>query len=385
MRIAIINPITQTSPDRWSVPAVQSNRQCIAMQLGRALERLGDDVTVISAEPFRPVVSDEGVSTVYLPVSGAPYAPQAQLPMMRGLARMLREGGFDVVISGEVFQWATLTAARVAASAGPPLLVWHEADRYQRFGMTLAARAYYATFGRYIFRAATAVLPRSETSAEFLRANGLPDAKLGLELPNGFDESVFFPRRDLRRPEPRLLYVGSLIERKRPDLAVSALAEFRKTRPDATLRVKGCGALEAELRRLAADLGVQDSVEFDTTRSDSPGMAEIYNEAWVGVFPSERDFMSLSPMEAAACGVPVVVSNRLTHAGYVERIGIGEVAGNDPVQFAAAIARIVDARGGRGLSDEAVWQVREDNSLSRAAKRLHDYLAGQVERGGRDA
>ena len=92
MRLALVNPISQTSPDRWSVPSVTSNRQSIAVQMGRHLRTLGADVTVFMAEPFRPVRSDEGVPCVYLPVRRTVLSPPAQIPWMPSLPARSRRG-----------------------------------------------------------------------------------------------------------------------------------------------------------------------------------------------------------------------------------------------------------------------------------------------------
>lgn len=371
MRIAIVNPISQTSPDRWSTPRVVSNRQSITVQMARHLESLGAEVTMIMAAPFRPEVSDEGVECHYLEIARVPWAPAAQIPWMKGLGPEIERGRFDALVSSEVFQWATL---RLTYGRTPPLFVWHEADCFQRFGRTIPARTYYMTAGKRIARRAAGFIPRTDSARQFLSSVGVSDAKLGPEVPNGIDSSRFAPQPDSRDEAPLILYVGSLIERKNPGLAVRSMQHVLQSHPDARLWMKGFGEEEAALRRLAAELGISEHVVLDTERSNHAEMAALYNRAWAAVFPSFRDFASLSPIEAVACGVPVVLSTRLFHASYLEAAGCGRASSDDDIEFGAAIVGLLDAFGRVGLSQAQITPVVDRFSLASGAGRMLEYL-----------
>lgn len=376
MRVCIVNPISQTSPDRWSVPSVISNRQSITVQMGRHLEEQGAEVTVIIGDPFKPQVRDEGVHCEYLPVAKSPLAPPAQIPWLRGLSAEVAGGGFDAVVSSEVFQWSTL--ALTFGRRIPPLFVWHEADTYQRFGATLPARLFYATAGRRIRRTARGFMPRTDSAARFLGEVGVPPDKVGPEVPNGIDAALFRPNSALRSERPLVLYVGSLIERKNPSLAIRAMKTVCGRYPDATLIMKGIGDQEESLRALSAQAGLGERVIIDTERSSHDAMAEVYNRAWVAVFPSFRDFASLSPIEAVACGVPVVLSERLFHATYLEELECGRASGDDPDEFGGAIVDLMERYGRRGLDAASTAPVIERFSLSAGARRMLAYLETSV-------
>lgn len=372
MKLAIVNPISQTSPDRWSVPPVTSNAQSITVQMARELCRLGTDVTVFMAAPFTPAVPDEGVSVKYLPVIPTPLSPPAQIPFMPSLVREVRAGRFDAVVSSELFQWSTLSLA--LSRQMPHLFVWHEADAYQRFMGTLPARIYHGTAGRLVVHRAAGVIPRTQRAAQFLLANGVPQEKLGPEVPNGIATDLFGPDLELRAEQPLILYVGSLIERKNPSLAVRAMPYVLSEEPSAALLMKGFGEQEGLLRRLADEIGVSSSVMFDSSRSSHDEMSGIYNRAWVAVFPSFRDFASLSPIEAVACRVPVVLSERLFSAEYLAATGCGIPVSDDPSRFADAVVRHIRQYGRQGLPEGRVQPVRERFALRSAAGRLLEYI-----------
>jgi len=104
----------------------------------------------------------------------------------------------------------------------------------------------------------------------------------------------------------RLLVAGRIDDRKGIDVAIRSLAACPG---EATLSVVGQGDdryLE-ELRRLAAGLGVDGRVSFHS--AGRAELADLYRAADAVVFPPtwEEPF-GLVPLEAMACGTPVVAS-----------------------------------------------------------------------------
>jgi phosphatidylinositol alpha-1,6-mannosyltransferase len=113
---------------------------------------------------------------------------------------------------------------------------------------------------------------------------------------------------------PRAIAVGRLVRRKGIDTLLRAWAVVRETRPDAELIVVGDGPERQRLSRLAGALGVGRAVWF-TGGLDPIG---VRNELWradVFALPMrvqlgglDTEGLGLAALEAAACGLPVVVS-----------------------------------------------------------------------------
>lgn len=101
-----------------------------------------------------------------------------------------------------------------------------------------------------------------------------------------------------------LLSVGELNEGKNHKMVITALAELK--RQDVYYLICGQGALYDELEKYARSLGVGNCVRM-------PGFLEelvwIYQNADIFVFPSLREGMPVSLMEAMAAGLPCVVSD----------------------------------------------------------------------------
>ncbi|MEA2265445.1 MAG: glycogen synthase [Solirubrobacteraceae bacterium] len=114
----------------------------------------------------------------------------------------------------------------------------------------------------------------------------------------------------------RLLYVGRIDPRKGIATLLEALARLPRA---ATLSVVGGGeaAHLGELRRLAAGLGLTDRVDF-AGRRDRGELPSTYAAADAVIFPVLWDEpWGLVPLEAMACGCPVVATGTGGSAEYL--------------------------------------------------------------------
>jgi glycosyltransferase involved in cell wall biosynthesis len=114
-------------------------------------------------------------------------------------------------------------------------------------------------------------------------------------VPPGMDEAFYMPAPGPR--EPYYLVVSALVPYKRIDLAVRAFL----TMPARQLVIIGGGPDEAKLRRLAAGA---PHIRFLGRQSDET-VRHHYQHARAFLFPGEEDF-GLTPVEAQACGTPVI-------------------------------------------------------------------------------
>lgn len=122
---------------------------------------------------------------------------------------------------------------------------------------------------------------------------------------------------------PIIVYVGRLIARKGPTLAVEAFAELRRTAA-ARLIVAGDGPLRAEAEALAQRLGIGGDVDFlGNVPFDEVG--KLYDQASVLLFPSLRESFGSPVLEALGRGLPVVALRRGGIADIDSGIGIEKV------------------------------------------------------------
>jgi len=135
-------------------------------------------------------------------------------------------------------------------------------------------------------------------------------------VPFGVDVETFSVSPSSR--EPNVLFAGRLERYKNVDALIRAFATVLAAVPGARLRIAGEGGERARLATLASELGVASSVDFLGYRAPRDLVAE-YGRARVLCLPSRGESFGLVCLEAMACGVPVVVSDRISGAwDYVE-------------------------------------------------------------------
>ena len=143
-----------------------------------------------------------------------------------------------------------------------------------------------------------------------------------------------------RRWTGRMLYAGRMDPRKGIETAVRALAEL----DDTVLEVRGTGdaAYGSRLRAVADEVGVGDRLLIEAPRRD--GLADRYEAADVVVFPSEwEEPFGLVPVEAMACGTPVVATGVGGSAEYLEDgVNCLLFTPGDSASLALAVRRLRD-------------------------------------------
>jgi glycogen(starch) synthase len=158
-------------------------------------------------------------------------------------------------------------------------------------------------------------------------------------VPAGIDHTNFPPAAPQERPwRWRLLCVGRLERAKGFDAAIRALAELP---PEATLTIVGSlGSYRDELALLTRELGVADRVRWE--RCDRSELASRYRSADALIFPSTgHEAFGLVPLEAMACGTPVVATGV---GGSAEFLAGDEncllVPPDSPAEILAALRRL---------------------------------------------
>jgi glycosyltransferase involved in cell wall biosynthesis len=169
------------------------------------------------------------------------------------------------------------------------------------------------------------------------------------------------------------LHVGSaLYARKNLGNLLRAFAQENVRELD--VRLVLVGEATRELRDRAATLGIRDRVTI-TGRVEPDLLPYIYRAAEVLVFPSSYEGFGLPPLEAMACGCPVIVGN----AGAVrEVVGAAGIAidGESPSAIAGAIALVVRDRATYSRLTAAGTRRAKEYSWSRCAEETWAVLRG---------
>lgn len=156
-----------------------------------------------------------------------------------------------------------------------------------------------------------------------IRGFAVPASKIAI-VPNGVD-AFFTPGGD---EHDYVLYAGTLEPRKGIDLLLDAWSTLPTPRPRLVL----CG--DAGWRtRVPADVEVTGYVTRERLR-------ELYRHAMAFVYPSRYEGFGIPPLEAMACGAPVIA----TRTGAIPEFGEGAavlVAPGDGRALRDALVRVV--------------------------------------------
>lgn len=251
---------------------------------------------------------------------------------------------YDVIESASVpFAHLPPLAARCAARGIPLLVTWYEfwGRHWGNYVPDARALAYQAV-ERLVARLGTTALYTSELTGGRLRA-----VRRGHSAPLacGVDAKRIAAAGAHAQPGPPLVFVGRLIEHKRLDLLLRAVARLRP-RADAPvlLTVLGDGPDRARFVARVAELGLANRVRHLIRLDDSDAVYAELAGAKIAVQPSAREGFGLFPLEALAAGLPVVhcTSSESAVGEIVRDWTEGFAVAPDPAALAAAIDRLLD-------------------------------------------
>lgn len=240
------------------------------------------------------------------------------------------------------------------------------------------------TLSRLSARKAVAVFTVSEFSkAEILRHYSLPPervlvAKEGVDpdvARGGCDVAAFRSRLGLAGP--LVLSVGSLFQRRRTDVLLQAFAELSRRHHDARLWVAGENRTHpsVDYGRMAGKMGIGHKVFFGGYTQEAT-VRQLYQAADLLVFLSEYEGFGLPPLEACACGLPVV-SSRGSSLEEIFRDHAILVDARDPDEIAAAMDAVLSDPARRRLMRSKGLELAAAYSAQAAAERFLN-LIGEV-------
>ncbi len=170
---------------------------------------------------------------------------------------------------------------------------------------TLLHRTYYNKIISPFLGGADRILTVSEYSrSEILAWSGLPSERVvsihnGVSTEFALDGDVFQPGF------PYVLYVGNRKKHKNLERLIQG---FGKARLDSEIRLAISGVENQKLVELATKSGISSQLVF-LGRIEEKALPSIYRGALAACFVSLYEGFGLPPLEAMACGTPVLTSN----------------------------------------------------------------------------
>lgn len=173
-----------------------------------------------------------------------------------------------------------------------------------------------------LFQSSKTIIAPSNFLANKLAAAGCSPAKLHTSY-NGISVDLF--RATSRQPR-RLVAVGRLVEKKAPDLTISAFRKILPIFPDAHLDIVGDGPLFERCKDLIKEGELESSVTLHGAQPqpfvlDLLANASLFVQHSVTAANGDTEGFGISLVEAMACCVPIVTTQ---HNGFVETVVHGK-------------------------------------------------------------
>lgn len=160
----------------------------------------------------------------------------------------------------------------------------------------------YAKLFGFAMRNAHSVVSVSSAVAAMVKRSY--DVEVDAVIPNGFDPEYYSPgdgNLPAGVPEDFFLFCGALTERKRPDMLIS----LARALPQCSFVVVGGNPFPETGRLFISEMEALENVTYLGLRSRGD-VRDLMRRARALVFPSEREGLPLSVIEALGCGCPVL-------------------------------------------------------------------------------
>lgn len=382
MRVAMVSEHASPLATLGGVDAGGQNVHVAA--LAQALGSTGTEVVVHTRRDRRDLAASvpfaPGVTVEHLDAGPPRVLPKDALrPFVDAMAQGLRTAWTarrpDVVHAH--FWMSGLAALEAARPLGIPVVVTFHAlgtTKHRHQGGADTSPAGRAEDEARVAQAADRIIATSSDEVFELARMGVETTQISV-VPCGVDVGLFCPSGPVEdRPSRRhrLVAVSRLVPRKGLADVIEALSRL----PDAELIIAGGGATpdadrDPEAQRLGAlarQLGVADRVEFRGSVAHEALPALLRSADLVVCSPWYEPF-GLVPLEAMACGVPVVAS---AVGGIIDTVRDGVtgqlVQPRDAVALAHAIGQLLaDPVRRREYSRASVSRVRQRYQWSRIA------------------
>ncbi len=237
------------------------------------------------------------------------------------------------------------------------------------------SRFYWSRYLPFTLRFPAQLITLSEhTRQDIVRLTKIPAARVWV-IPPGRDEK-FRPienaRVDFELPKKFFLFVSTLEPRKGIDTLIAAFARAANTLAE-DLVIVGKRGWDAEKFFAQVEReGLSARVHFLDYVADEE-LPAVYNLARALVFPSRYEGFGLPPLEAMACGTPVICSNAASLPEVVGDAGV-LLTPNDVDGFAQAMVRLArDESWRKELREQGLRQAQKFSWEHAARKMVEVY------------
>mgnify|MGYP001099494205 CR=1 FL=1 len=375
----------------------------LVLELCREVGKQQQDVTIFTTNidgkqnldvPLNTPVEVEGIKVWYFPVQ-FPREYKFSMPMLNQLRTQVQN--YDIVHIHSIYLFHTLIAAHYCRKFKVPYLIRPHGilDPFIRNRHSCRKKIYEFFFEKRNLNGAAAIHYTAKEEMEL--AEPLKIRASGAIVPNGIDLSEYanLPKYgSFRKKYPELegrkiiLFLSRINFKKGMDVLARAFGEVARKRNDVNLVLAGP---DNEGYGIKVRNWLEEEIVL--SRSLFTGMLlgeeklSVLRDSDLFVLPSYSENFGIAVVEAMACGLPVIISNKVNIWREVVEAGAGLVTDCDSHQVAEAILEVLDdsplaedmgERGKKLVAEKYAWPKIVDKLI----RTYNDIISGSGQANG---
>jgi 1,2-diacylglycerol 3-alpha-glucosyltransferase len=242
----------------------------------------------------------------------------ALLPFSLDLHKYLKlnHKKYDLIVSSEVFSFATLSAAMICPAK---TVVWQELTLLQKKFFKIPSKIWHWVIMPLFYRKITCVIPRSEKAYSFI-SKFMKNVSSEV-VDHGVNISEFGFSKEKER---QLISFSRLIYGKNIESIIWVYSKLVKIKgyEDVKLLIAGRGDLRESLEELVLKLNLQDNVSFLGFLNHRE-LNNVIKKSYAFLINTRRDLNMVSIPETIVSGTPVVTNLIPTSSSYIIKEGLG--------------------------------------------------------------
>jgi len=352
-------------------------------QRGKYLKSMGHDVEVLSAD--EPNAAFLRQSPIRVHAVGPGKGALARTPkLMEWLLKHGKE--YDAIIANGIWQSPSLVVRKAAKKLGRPYWVFPHGmlDPYfNRESRLKALKKQIFWIWQYpVLRDATAVLFTCEEERRLAREAFKPYSvteyvvKYGTAGPEGDPEAhkaAFAAAFPQLADKPFLLFLSRIHPKKGVDMLLKAFREQANKRPDLHIVLAGPveDAYRKEMDALVPEPALRSRIHWVGMLSGDVKWG-AFRHAEAFVLPSHQENFGIAIVEALACGLPALITNRVNIWREIEADGAGFVEDDTDAGIANLLRRwiAIPSAGRQAMSEKALYSYNERFTVRHSAETL---------------
>ncbi len=229
------------------------------------------------------------------------------------------------------------------------------------------------TLPRALKKASLLLCVSEHTKKDLQRLFPEAKAKPTLIVPPAVSEEIHHvDTQKMDLPPNFLLGVGTLLPRKNFSLLIEAFKRLHTKHPDLHLCIAGGKAAHTGALFEPLPPELQEKIHFLGYVSTAE-LCELYSRARMLVFPSTYEGFGIPPLEAMACGCPVIVSDASSLPEVVEDAAL-TVNPHRPDELAEAIELLLQPKAAKLYREKGLQRVKAFSWKKSAEKLLNQLL-----------